>query len=88
MRTQNLACPALVLLGGETDTELNDACWRMTTDGWKKFTQLPESLHSHSVCETEEGFMVVGGRDKQDQAKKSCHHYNIRNEKWFQIEKS
>ena len=73
---------ALLLLGGYlSKTEVNYSSYVHLGLGWQKLTGTPEGLVGASVCATEDGFLLLGGRYLYE-VTNSTHHYSVERQTW------
>ena len=74
----------LAIVGGQTKDNFNTTCYLRKRSGceWKKpLTQIPEALNESSICETDDGFLMVGGHIN-NQSSSHCHQFYTKTISW------
>ena len=72
----------LVVVGAQKEEDSTlPTCWILdegSDGGWQQLTTLPKGKKwfGYCACETERGFLVVGG-EEDGKATNQCYHYDI-----------
>ena len=88
MTSSGATSPNLVILGGAAeDLETQDKCRILDKRGknWKVLTKLPEKLSAISVCQTDDGFVISGGRNEDLANVSSCYQFVASTRVWKRL---